>query len=537
MKIHFGFLPLIISLIKKRLTMDKKKFTIVLFVLLFAAFFPHNLNAQFNDYAIKFGLQGNGILTDTEFDNDLKADDADFKLSFLQRLFMRFELFTEAIEAEIGGGYGILNGVDVNNQEWRTHIIPIDVRLIISPFDFKVWDPYLYGGFGALNYNIDRKPGISSPNTADLKEKEWTTFAPFGIGIDFAVADNALFTVSGGYSLSFTDNLNYYNNDETNDGYYSAGIGVMIVTGWGGSDHDGDGLTAREEEELGTDPEIADTDGDGLKDGEEVNTHMTDPKNSDSDNDGLTDNEEINKYRTSAVNKDSDSDGLNDGDEVKTHKTDPLKSDTDDDALNDYDEIMKIKSDPVKPDTDNDTLKDGEEVNTYKTSPVNSDTDGDKLKDADEIRLHKTDPLKADTDNGTVNDGVEINRGTDPLNADDDIVKMEVPIVLEGITFESGKADITPETEQILAQALKTLQTYPEIVVEIGGYTDDVGSASANKKLSQKRADSVRSWLISKGVDSGRIVAVGYGEEKPRVANDSPDNRRLNRRIEFKRIK
>ncbi len=520
--------------------MYNKKTILVLLTFFSFTFLSQNLFAQFNDYVIKFGVQGNGILTDTEFDKDLKPDDAEFKLSFLQRLFFRFELFTEAIEVEVGGGYGILNGVDFSSQEWRTHIIPVDLRLILSPFDFKGWNPYIYGGFGALNYNVDRKPGTPSPNTTDLKEKEWTTFAPVGLGIDFAISDNVLFSLSGGYSLAFSDNLNYYNNSDistVNDGYYSLGIGVIIVTGWGGSDHDMDGLTAREEEELGTDPENADTDGDGLKDGEEVNTHMTDPKNPDTDNDGLTDSEEINTYKTNATNADTDNDGLNDGSEVKTHKTDPLKADTDGDGLTDSNEIQKTKTNPTKVDSDGDTLKDGEEVNTYKTNPLNVDTDGDSLKDGDEIKLHKTDPLNADTDGGTVDDGVEINRGTDPLNADDDIVKMEVPIVLEGITFETGKADITPESEKVLTQALKTLQTYNDIVVEISGHTDDVGSSTSNQKLSQKRADSVRSWLISKGIDSGRIVAVGYGEDIPRVPNDSPENKRLNRRIEFKRIR
>jgi len=523
--------------------MYKRKIIVALVSFFLFMFLSQDLFAQYNDYVIKFGVQGNGILTDTEFDKDLMPDDAEFKLSFLQRLFFRFELFTEAIEAEVGGGYGILNGVDFNNQEWRTHIIPLDLRLILSPFNFKGWDPYVYGGFGAMRYEVDRKPGVPSRNTADLKEKEWTTFVPFGLGIDFAVSENALFSINGGYSLSFTDNLNYYNNKDVNsesnvnDGYYSLGIGVIIVTGWGGSDSDMDGLTGREEEELGTDPENADTDGDGLKDGEEVNTHITDPKNPDTDSDGLTDSEEINTYKTNATNADTDNDGLTDGSEVKTHKTDPLKADTDGDGLTDSDEIQKTKTNPTKADSDGDTLKDGEEVNTYRTDPLNVDSDNDNLKDADEIKLHKTDPLNSDTDGGTVDDGVEVNRGTDPLDAEDDIVKMEVPIVLEGITFETGKADITPESEQVLIQALKTLQTYADIVVEISGHTDDVGSATSNQKLSQKRADSVRSWFIGKGIDAGRIVAVGYGEEKPRVPNDSPDNKRLNRRIEFKRIK
>ncbi|MCK4796406.1 MAG: OmpA family protein, partial [Spirochaetes bacterium] len=85
--------------------------------------------------------------------------------------------------------------------------------------------------------------------------------------------------------------------------------------------------------------------------------------------------------------------------------------------------------------------------------------------------------------------------------------------------------------------ALKTLTTYKDIIVEISGHTDNVGSNSSNQALSQKRADSVRFWLISNGVDPDRVIAKGYGEDYPRVPNNSPDNKRMNRRIEFKRIR
>jgi len=182
-------------------------------------------------------------------------------------------------------------------------------------------------------------------------------------------------------------------------------------------------------------------------------------------------------------------------------------------------------------------LTDGDEVKIYKTNPLQPDSDGDLLTDAEEINRYKTDPLNPDTDGGTVDDYTEVNRGTNPLDPEDDVVKINVPIVLEGITFESGKADITPESAKILEGALKTLQTYPDIIVEISGHTDDVGSSASNQKLSERRADSVRSWLITQGVNPDRIIAKGYGEEYPRVPNSSPENRRMNRRIEFKRIK
>jgi OOP family OmpA-OmpF porin len=182
-------------------------------------------------------------------------------------------------------------------------------------------------------------------------------------------------------------------------------------------------------------------------------------------------------------------------------------------------------------------LSDGDEVLKYKTNPLLLDTDVDGLNDDKEIMTYKTDPLKLDTDGGTIGDGVEVKRGTDPLDPKDDVIQMNVPIVLEGITFATNKSDITPESEKVLMGALKSLQIHTDILVEISGHTDNVGSNANNQKLSERRANSVKAWLVGKGIPADRITAVGYGEESPRVSNDTEENRRLNRRIEFKRIK
>lgn len=517
--------------------------------------------AQFNDYTTKYGFQINGLLPDTEFDKDLRPSAyAGFEFSYLTRLFMRFELGTEILETEIGAGYGSLSGVDFTNSKWRTTIVPFDIRLIFNPLETKGWNPYGFAGFGYLNYSVQDKPVSVSPNQADLKENGWAGFIPFGLGIEIALSENMLLDISGGYTYTFTDNLNYYNNKDAypgtttvNDGYFSVGLGLTFVNGWGGSDHDGDGLTLREEEELGTDPNNPDTDGDGLWDGDEVKVYFTDPLNPDTDGDGLSDGDEVHKYKTDPLKWDTDGDGLSDGDEVHKYKTDPLKWDTDGDGLSDGDEVLKYKTDPLKKDTDGDGLTDGQEVlgvnvelkivgkpvetKLFKTDPLKADTDGDGLSDYDEVMVYKTNPLVVDTDGGSIGDGVEVNRGTDPLDPSDDIVQIDVPIVLEGITFAFDKSDITPESDQILMKALKTLQIHSDIIVEISGHTDNVGSDAYNQKLSQRRADAVKAWLVGKGIDASRITSVGYGEGRPRVSNDTEDNRRLNRRIEFKRIK
>jgi len=498
--------------------------------------------SQFNDYTAKIGLQFSGLYPDTEFEKDQRNDNADFKFSFLGRAFVRLEFFTPEIETELGGGFGRLAGVDKENNNWWTFIIPFSMRFIISPFDMDVWDPFLYVGAGGLYFNNDKQPLAVQPENIPAKQDGFTGVIPFGGGFDVAVSDAVILDFSGGYNLTFSDDLNGYTNKNvpgvngTNDGYYNVGIGIIFVSGSGSSDKDGDGLTKREEKELKTDPNNPDTDGDGLKDGEEVKTTLTDPLNPDSDGDLLTDGVEVREYKTNPLKPDTDGDGLNDSEEI-SHNTNPLNSDTDADQLKDGDEVNKYMTDPLTADSDEDKLSDGEEVTILKTDPKNPDSDGDGLKDGEEVNMYRTDPLNSDTDGGTVDDMTEVNRGTNPLDPDDDIVKMDVPIVLEGITFETGKSDITPESESVLQGALKTLQTYKDIIVEISGHTDDVGSSSSNQKLSQQRADAVRTWLISKGIDPDRIIAKGYGEDYPRVPNNSPENRRMNRRIEFKRIK
>ena len=69
--------------------------------------------------------------------------------------------------------------------------------------------------------------------------------------------------------------------------------------------------------------------------------------------------------------------------------------------------------------------------------------------------------------------------------------------------------------------------------IEIAGHTDNIGSDDANMKLSDERANTVRSYLIAKGISESRITAKGYGETKPVATNDTDQGRRINRRVEF----
>ncbi len=110
-------------------------------------------------------------------------------------------------------------------------------------------------------------------------------------------------------------------------------------------------------------------------------------------------------------------------------------------------------------------------------------------------------------------------------------------LVLENVNFEVRKADITESSFTALDELAKFLEEYPDMVIQIEGHTDNVGSEKYNDRLSQNRAESVREYLEGKGIKSGRIKAKGYGFDKPLVPNDSEENRSKNRRVEFKILK
>ena len=89
------------------------------------------------------------------------------------------------------------------------------------------------------------------------------------------------------------------------------------------------------------------------------------------------------------------------------------------------------------------------------------------------------------------------------------------------------------ESYPILNQVVDVLKRYPDYNVNIRGYTDDRGNAAANQTLSENRARTCLNYLVSKGISSSRITSRGYGETNPIATNDTPEGRRLNRRVEF----
>ncbi len=236
-------------------------------------------------------------------------------------------------------------------------------------------------------------------------------------------------------------------------------VTVTLIVG----DRDGDGLPDDLEEQLGTDPDDPDTDGDGINDGDEVNGSgpldpfaPTDPIDIDTDDDGISDGDEVTNSgplgtgATDPNDEDTDDDGLTDGLEAGVNQPVPDGqsdgptpvdvSGTDINSPNwTPDQDTDTTTDPTVADTDEDGLLDGDEdengngqvddqvigdtgtPGSGETDPNNPDSDDDTLLDGAEVNDHESNPLDTDTDDGGVLDGVEVNNNMDPNDPDDDV--------------------------------------------------------------------------------------------------------------------
>lgn len=126
-------------------------------------------------------------------------------------------------------------------------------------------------------------------------------------------------------------------------------------------------------------------------------------------------------------------------------------------------------------------------------------------------------------------DAAEMQRQIDALQAK--VTDRGLVLTLGDVLFESGRADLRAGADSKLNKLVAFLNKYPDRVVTIEGYTDSVGSEDYNQALSQRRADSVRSYLLREGIESGRISASGMGENNPVAGNDSALGRQQNRRV------
>ncbi|MBI1344173.1 MAG: OmpA family protein [Terrimonas sp.] len=232
----------------------------------------------------------------------------------------------------------------------------------------------------------------------------------------------------------------------------------------------------------------------------------------DTDGDGITDDKDkcptvpgVAKYDGCPV-PDTDKDGIND----------------DNDKCPDVPGIARYNGCPV-PDTDKDGINDEDDkckdtpgVARYEGCPV-PDTDGDGINDEE--------------DKCPTIPGVASQNGCPEISQE---VMKKVEYAAKNIYFSTGSAKLQSKSFKPLNEVVKIMQENKDLLLDISGHTDNTGVATKNMALSQVRADAVKAYMVSKGIDAGRLTATGYGQEKPVADNKTAAGRQLNRRVELK---
>jgi outer membrane protein OmpA-like peptidoglycan-associated protein len=379
-------------------------------------------------------------------------------------------------EAENGNEYFKSSLINVGPM-FKFEIIPSD------KINFQI----LFG-FKYILMQPEQKDGSPAPGSAAELYSENQTAIPFGISIAPIVYNDKLaVTVEALYHYVSSDYFDDLERGDWYDSYATLNVGLAYFFG-DPKDTDGDGIPDKVDADP-THPE----DFDGFQDEDGA-------PDLDNDNDGVLD------VSDKAPNDPEDLDGFEDEDGVPDPDNDKDGIlDVNDKAPNEPEDFDKFEDEDGAPDPDN---------------------DNDGILDADD---------KCPNEPETIN-GYEDADGC-PDKKPEIAVEVGKNIVLEGVYFMNGKATLTVNSKTILDKVVRTMKENPEIEVEIWGFTDNRGNYDFNVKLSKRRAESVRDYLMKNGIFGSRIKTKGFGPENPIAPNDTKEGRAKNRRIEFYRIK
>jgi OOP family OmpA-OmpF porin len=242
------------------------------------------------------------------------------------------------------------------------------------------------------------------------------------------------------------------------------------------------------------------------------------------------------------------------------------KTDSDGDGvMDDADECpdtprgAKVDARGCPKDSDGDGVYDGIDKcpNTPKGAKVDArgcpmDTDGDGVFDGidqcpDTPKGTPVDAVGCSTDSdgdGVLNDvdkcpntpkGVEVDASGCPKVKRLFEEEKKEALILEGVNFEFNSATLTAASSRTLDEVAASLVAWPDVNVQVGGHSDSVGGHAYNVALSQRRAESVKAYLVRKGVAADRLDAKGYGPDSPVATNDTDAGRAKNRRVELKK--
>lgn len=249
---------------------------------------------------------------------------------------------------------------------------------------------------------------------------------------------------------------------------------------------------------------------------------------------------------------DADRDGVADAQDRCPDKPGPVQlggcPDADGDGLIDSQDACPTQAGPEQlqgcPDTDGDGIADAQDRCPQQAGKPEfqgcADSDGDGVEDSAD-QCPQEAGLQAlqgcpDRDGDNVADKADKCPDTPGLVENEGCLPVAVQRftgAIEGINFPNNSARILPTSYKVLDAAVDVLKRFPSLRMRIEGHTDNRGNSEANMKLSNDRAEAVRQYLISKGIDAGRLETQGFGETKPVKPNTTAAGRAANRRIEF----
>ena len=504
----FKILPLSKSIIKKNNYM-KKLITIILLINILIS-----VNAQNADKKWAVGV----LVGKTEYNGDLGNDFFQFSKDFNGFGSISLSRYiNKSFDLSLQGTFGNYGYNKNNLQKFKGR--KTDGFLLL---DYKLNNGYMFKENALLAPYIVAGGGM---------DKTWN-YSGSGSTIKFGY--DILFTLGAGLKCNLNDWIalqyqflySFTNNDDKdfmvsqrNDNFIEQSVGLVFSFGLN-KDTDKDGIPDKLDKctntPLGVKVDIngcpLDTDGDGIADYLDkcpgiagIALFQGCP---DTDGDGVADAED--KCPNTPANVKVDASGC------------PL--DTDGDGIVDYlDKCPSVKG-----------------IAAFEGCP---DTDGDGIQDAvDRCPNEKgSKELKGcpDRDNDGVADmddkcpdipGLKENKGCPEVKA---AVKEIFKKALQGIQFETGKDVILKPSFPILDQIVKAMKENPSYKLKINGHTDNVGDAVKNKNLSEKRAASVKNYLLKNGVEEIRMETAGYGDTLPVADNKTKDGQKQNRRVEF----
>lgn len=377
-------------------------------------------------------------------------------------------------------------------------------------------------------------------------EGEFNLQAPIGGGFQFRVAKNAYVTLQSEYRFAFTEG-------RTN---LQHGIGFVYLVG------KGEEKPPMEEEE-----EIPDSDGDGVKDNLDLCPDVVGLSDlngcPDMDGDGIADYQDkcpdVAGLAEMDGCPDSDGDGITDADDECPNEAGLAEyngcpnRDRDNDGIADDKDKCPDVAGPAdnggcpKADSDKDGVPDDQDEcpELFGTAKTNGcpDTDGDGIRNRDDKCPTTFGPAVYNGCPDTDGDGIDDSRDRCPntkgpvsTNGCPEIAKEDkktLEIAMRAVQFDTGRSTLKSESFGILRQIADIMRKYPDYNLMISGHTDNTGPATANQKLSERRAKACYEYLTTQGIDSGRLNFAGYGESRPISDNNSLRGRSLNRRVEF----